>query len=73
MKLKPISAEKLVKILEKKGFIRQRQKGSHVFLQHPDGRTTIIPIHKGEKIGRGLLKKILKDADLSREEYLKLI
>ena len=72
-KLNPISAEKLIKVLEKIGFIKKRQKGSHIFLQHPDGRVTVIPVHKGEKISRGLLKKILKDADLSREEYLDLI
>jgi len=72
-KLNPISAEKLIKILEKIGFIKKRQKGSHIFLQHPDGRITVIPVHKGEKIGRGLLRKILKDVDLSREEYLDLL
>ncbi len=71
-KLKPISGDKLIKILKKIGFIKKRQKGSHVFLEHPDGRVTVIPIHKGEEIGRGLLKKILKDVDLSREEYLDL-
>ena len=73
MKLKPISAEKLIKILESIGFLKIRQKGSHIFLRHPDGRTTVIPLHSDEKIGRGLLKKILKDIDLSREDFSKLV
>ena len=73
MKLKPISAEKLIKILESIGFLKVRQKGSHIFLRHPDGRTTLIPIHSGEKISKGLLTKILKDVELSREDFLKIL
>lgn len=73
MKLKPVASEKLIKVLEKIGFARARQKGSHVFLKHPDGRATVVPVHKGEEIGRGLLRKIIKDAKLSREEFLKLL
>lgn len=72
MSLKPIPAEKLVKILAKIGFTPLRQKGSHVFLRHPDGRATVISMHSGEKIGKGLLIKILKDVDISKEDYLKL-
>jgi predicted RNA binding protein YcfA (HicA-like mRNA interferase family) len=73
MKLKPISAEKLIKILESIGFVKIRQKGSHIFFRHPDGRTTVIPIHSGEKISKGLLTKILKDIKLSREDFLNLM
>jgi predicted RNase H-like HicB family nuclease len=43
-------------------------KGSHHFLQHPDGRCTVVPVHRGEAIGRGLLAQILRDCDVSREE-----
>jgi len=42
-------------------------------LKHSDGRTTVVPVHKGEEIGRGLLKKIIKDVKLTREEFLKLL
>ena len=41
-------------------------------MRHPDGRTTIIPIHPGEKIGNDLLMKNFKDVDLRKEAYLKL-
>ena len=73
MSLKPVSAEKLVKILAKTGFKPLRQRGSHLLLRHPDGRSTVIPMHSGEEIGKGLLMKILKDVGLSKEEYIKLL
>ena len=73
MSLKPVSADKLIKILAKTGFKPIRQKGSHVILRHPDGRTTVIPMHPGEEVGRGLLMKILRDVGLTKEEYLTLI
>lgn len=72
-KLSPISPEKLIRILERIGFIKIRQRGSHVFLRHPDGRTTVIPVHKGEKISKGLLTKIIIDIGLTKDEFLELI
>jgi predicted RNA binding protein YcfA (HicA-like mRNA interferase family) len=62
----------LIKILQKIGFKKIRQVGSHVFLRHPNGRTTIVPNHPGEKIDRSLLNKIIKkDLGFSREEFMK--
>ncbi|MCX6750689.1 MAG: type II toxin-antitoxin system HicA family toxin [Candidatus Pacearchaeota archaeon] len=72
-KLPQITAGELIKILEKIGFNVIRQKGSHVFIKHSDGRTTVIPNHPGEKLDRGLLNKILrKDIQISREEFDRL-
>ena len=66
-----LSGKELIVILQKIGFRAIRQKGSHVFLKHADGRTTIVPIHPGEKIDRGLLNKIIKkDLGISLEEFL---
>ncbi len=73
MKLKPLPAHKVIKALEKAGFKVLRQKGSHVIMGHEDGRVSVVPVHKGEEIGRGLLRKIIKDAGLSREEFLELL
>jgi predicted RNA binding protein YcfA (HicA-like mRNA interferase family) len=42
-------------------------------LKHVDGRITVVPVHAGERIGVGLLLKIIKDAKLSKEEFLKLL
>ncbi len=72
-KISPLPPEKVIKALEKAGFFAIRQKGSHIFLQHPDGRTTVVPYHKGEDIGIGLLRKIMRDARMSREEFLELV
>jgi len=71
--LRPLPAKKIVKILNRIGFETIRQRGSHLILKHPDGRITVVPVHPGEQIGRGLLSKIIKDAKLTREEFLKLL
>ena len=69
----PISARKMTTILEKDGFECIRTRGSHHFFKHRiDGRTTVVIFH-GREIGRGLLRKILKDIDWSVEEFLSKI
>ena len=72
-KILPLPAKKVVKALENIGFKQLRQKGSHLFLQHPDGRTTIVPMHPTEKIGRGMINKITKDAKITLDECIELI
>ncbi len=72
-KLKPISPDKLIKILKKLGFEEIRQKGSHKFFRNQEGKTTVIPYHKSENISKGLLLKILKDIDITREEFIDLL
>ncbi|HBQ50607.1 hypothetical protein A3B42_01915 [Candidatus Daviesbacteria bacterium RIFCSPLOWO2_01_FULL_38_10] len=71
-KLSPANPAKLIKILSKEGFIQIRQKGSHVRLEHPDGRKTSVPLHSGESVGVGLLRKILRDVNLTPEQFNKL-
>jgi len=71
-KLSPISARKLIRILESLAFENIRQKGSHIRMEHPDGRKTSIPVHAGEKVGVGLLSKILRDTQIKRSEFEKL-
>lgn len=68
-KLVTISPKKMEKILKKLGFTLIRQKGSHAFFQHSDGRSTVVPMHKGEDLGKGLLKSILNDIEISIEKY----
>lgn len=71
-KLSPIGSRKLIKIFLKAGFVEVRQKGSHVRLEHPDGRKTSIPLHSGENVGKGLLRKILRDVQLTPEQFNKI-
>ena len=71
-KLSPIPANKLIRLLEKLGFYKVRQKGSHVRMEHADGMKTSIPVHAGENVGVGLLRKILRDTNISRSEFEKM-
>ena len=71
--MKPLTAKKTIRALEKIGFLKVRQKGSHVIMRHPDGRMTVVPIHRGEVIGPGLLLEIIKDTKLSKDEFLDLL
>ena len=71
-RLSPISARELQAILSRQGFRLVRQKGSHAFWQHEDGRATIVPLHKGEDIGRGLLRQIFRDVGIDPAEFARL-
>lgn len=55
------------------GFEVIRTKGSHHFLQHTDGRCTVVPVHSGETLGRGLLAQIIRDCETSVEELKKFL
>jgi len=71
-KLKPAKPDEVRRILEKLGFNCIRQSGSHAVYHHSDGRWTTVPMHKGKDLGKGILRKILKDAKLSVDEFEKL-
>ncbi len=68
-----VNSRQLISTLERTGFEIVRQRGSHVRLKHPDGRVVTVPLHSGSDIGRGLLRKILRDSELSREEFIELL
>ncbi len=72
-KLPLTNAKTLEKILLALGFLVMRQKGSHRFYRHPDGRYTTIPHHGSSDISRSLLNGILKQVDLSQEEYVEML
>jgi len=68
-----IGAEELIGALKRKGFEVIRVRGSHHFLRHPDGRSTVVPVHTGETIGPGLLHKVLRDCQLNTDELTRLL
>ena len=72
-KLPILRANELIRALEGAGFQSIRQRGSHVRMKHPDGRIVTVPVHPGQDIGRGLLRKILRDAELTREAFIALL
>ena len=45
-----MTGKEIVSILKKSGFTVERQRGSHVFLKHADGRATVVPVHSSETI-----------------------
>ncbi|MBI3608804.1 MAG: type II toxin-antitoxin system HicA family toxin [Nitrospirae bacterium] len=54
-RLPRLTGRHLIAMLRKAGFRVDRIKGSHHFLEHPDGRCTVVPVHTGETIGPGLM------------------
>ncbi len=72
-KLPLLDAKTLEKLLLRLGFEVKRQKGSHVFYRYKDGRYTTLPHHQGRMIARPLLREILRQIDLTPEEFLDLI
>ena len=72
-KLPPLTGEQIIKALNKAGFQVVKQKGSHKYFKNSDNRATVVPVHKGEIVSSGLFKKMIYDAELSREEFLDLL
>jgi predicted RNA binding protein YcfA (HicA-like mRNA interferase family) len=72
-KLPTVTADEVIKALEKTGFQVVRQKGSHVRLRNQNNLVATVPVHKGKTLGKGLLRKILRDVDLTVDEFTKLL
>jgi len=70
-KLPVLSGREIIKALAKVGLVPVRQKGSHVFLRHADGRRTVVPLH--EEVNKSTLMDIIGQSKLTREEFLKLL
>lgn len=66
-----LSAKELIKIFERSGYFVVRQKGSHIRMHHKTKDSITIPNHK--TIGRGLLKKILRDSQISSNDLVQLM
>ena len=72
-RLRRVTGRQVLKALQRAGFMLIRTKGSHHFVRHPDGRTTVVPIHASETLGPGLFNQILKDAEIERGVFDKLL
>ena len=66
-------AKTFEKILLKLGFKIIRQKGSHVFYRHTDGRYTTLPHHSTVDMGRSLIRQILREINITTDEYHQLL
>ena len=72
-RLPRVTGARVIRSLRNVGFEVVRQRGSHVMMKHPDGRSTVVPVHGGETIGVGLLSKIQKDIEIEREAFIGLL
>ena len=69
-KLPRVSASEAIRALEKAGFFLARQSGSHRIYKNAEGRRATVPYHSGKELHPKILKSILRDADLTTEEFL---
>ncbi len=72
-KLPVVTAKEFEKILLRIGFVKVRQKGSHAFYRHTDGRYTTLPHHPGEDLSRPLIRQILREIRMTPQEFNSLL
>jgi len=73
-KLPVIKDRELIQVLKRLGFSQHPERGtSHVVFSHPDGRRTTVSRHPGKDIPRGTLRAILRDINISMQEFSKLL
>jgi predicted RNA binding protein YcfA (HicA-like mRNA interferase family) len=72
-KLPIVDARTMERILFRLGFHAVRQRGSHVLYRHLDGRTTTVPHHPGRDLGRPLIRAILRDIEVTPDDFAKLL
>jgi len=73
-KLPVIRDRELIQVLRKLGFFEHPEHGtSHLVFKHPDGRRTTVARHPGKDIPRGTLRAILRDMNISTEEFVRFL
>jgi predicted RNA binding protein YcfA (HicA-like mRNA interferase family) len=72
-KLPATSGKALVHALEKGGFVVRRKSGSHFLLEHSDGRITVVPVHGNKDLPTGTLRGILRDVEITAEQFQELL
>ena len=70
-RLRIVDFETMEKLLKNLGFEAVRQKGSHVFYRHTDGRTTTVPKHSVRDLARPLIRESLREIELTPEQFKK--
>lgn len=68
-RLRSVRFREMEKVLLKLGFKAVRQKGSHVFFRHADGRTTTVPNHQGRDLARPLVREILREVEITPDLF----
>ncbi len=73
MKLPLVSGKEMTKILSMKGFQVVRQRSSHVQMKNSKGMLVTVPVHGEKPVSTGITLKILRGAEISREEFIELV
>ena len=72
-RIHPVNPQKLIEVLQKAGFKVLRQKGSHVIMMNDKKTRIVVPVHPGKDVKPGLIRAIIKEAGLTRDEFIKLL
>jgi predicted RNA binding protein YcfA (HicA-like mRNA interferase family) len=74
-KLPHITGAEVVRALRRAGWFPHHQRGSHVYLKHPmyPGLRVTVPVHSGETIKPKTLQTILKQAEMTVDEFRELL
>ena len=70
VRLPAIPGDGFVRVMRRIGYVWDHTEGSHMILLHPDGRRLSVPRHR--ELGRGILRALIRDAGLTREEFMEL-
>jgi predicted RNA binding protein YcfA (HicA-like mRNA interferase family) len=68
MRIPLLSGRQVLAALQRLGFVELQRRGSHVKMEHPDGRRIVFPYH--DELDRSTLKGALQDAGVEIEEFL---
>ena len=71
MKLPLLSGKQVLSALKRMGFVEVHRKGSHLKMQHPDGRRIVFPFHS--EVDRFTLKGALRDASIDLDDFIENI
>ena len=72
-KLSPQKPREVIKKLKKLGFIGPFPGGKHVHMIHPETKKVIpVPVHGEKDVSVGLIRKIINEVGISRDEWIKL-
>ena len=69
-RLPAITAGELVRVLERLGFFKHHQVGSHAQFKNPDGKRITVSIHPGKDVGKKTLRGIIDDLEMTVEEFI---
>jgi|UniRef100_A0A7V3YH41 predicted RNA binding protein YcfA (HicA-like mRNA interferase family) len=72
-KLPRVTAEEVIRVLERAGFSLVRQSGSHKIYKNAEGKRVTVPYHAGKTLHPRVLQSILRDAGLTVEKFKELL